>query len=308
MVKYYAVKVGKKTGIYETWTEAETQVRGVSNAKYKSFKTKEEAEVYLADFDKNKINKNFIFDNKQEEVFSAYVDGSFNKQKMQYGSGIVIIKEDTIVEKLIIPGNNVDYLNSYQIAGEVLGCIEALKWAYNNNVRKIVINYDYQGIESWALGDWKAKKLISIDYVKEFNILSKDIEVIFNKVKGHSGDLFNDLADELAREAASKDIPSRMINEINQYNSDENFLLHKVKSTKNRVDLNVYLNDKIYDSTFLYAFLKKIWKNNGYLVKDISSVKTLFFCEEEYFLFQIIDHNGEKFIYEVGVDELDASK
>ena len=46
-MKYYAVKVGKRTGIFRTWSEAEPLVKGYSGAKFKSFATKQEAEQYL---------------------------------------------------------------------------------------------------------------------------------------------------------------------------------------------------------------------------------------------------------------------
>lgn len=36
--KYYAVKVGEKTGIYETWEECKANVDGYPGALYKSFK------------------------------------------------------------------------------------------------------------------------------------------------------------------------------------------------------------------------------------------------------------------------------
>ena len=45
--KYYAVRVGKKPGIYETWEQCKEQVDGVSGAQYKSFSTLPEAETYL---------------------------------------------------------------------------------------------------------------------------------------------------------------------------------------------------------------------------------------------------------------------
>lgn len=47
MGKYYAVKAGVKPGIYETWDECQSQVKGYSGAKYKSFSTQEEAELFL---------------------------------------------------------------------------------------------------------------------------------------------------------------------------------------------------------------------------------------------------------------------
>lgn len=45
--KYYAVKVGRVTGIYTSWNECEKQVCRYKGAKYRSFTTIEEAEEYL---------------------------------------------------------------------------------------------------------------------------------------------------------------------------------------------------------------------------------------------------------------------
>lgn len=43
--KWYVVWAGHKPGIYTTWDEASAQVNGFSNAKYKSFESKAEAEL-----------------------------------------------------------------------------------------------------------------------------------------------------------------------------------------------------------------------------------------------------------------------
>lgn len=45
--KYYAVKKGVQTGIFETWDECRRMVHGVAGAVYKSFADREEAEQYL---------------------------------------------------------------------------------------------------------------------------------------------------------------------------------------------------------------------------------------------------------------------
>lgn len=54
---YYAVAVGRKPGIYNTWDEAKDQVSGFSYGRHQKFKTKEEAERFLkeakAEFLKN---------------------------------------------------------------------------------------------------------------------------------------------------------------------------------------------------------------------------------------------------------------
>ena len=47
--KVYAVKVGKKPGIYETWAEANEQIDGFPYALHKSFATRDEADAYMAE-------------------------------------------------------------------------------------------------------------------------------------------------------------------------------------------------------------------------------------------------------------------
>ncbi|CAG8623537.1 7001_t:CDS:1, partial [Scutellospora calospora] len=44
---YYAVRVGRRQGIYLTWKDCKTQVNGFSNAKYKKFDYKDQAEQYI---------------------------------------------------------------------------------------------------------------------------------------------------------------------------------------------------------------------------------------------------------------------
>ncbi len=47
--KYYAVRYGRKTGIFNTWEECKIQVTEFRNAQYKGFSTLEEAKEYLAE-------------------------------------------------------------------------------------------------------------------------------------------------------------------------------------------------------------------------------------------------------------------
>ena len=43
--KYYAVRVGKVPGIYQTWDECKKNVHGFPAAEYKSFPSEEEAKA-----------------------------------------------------------------------------------------------------------------------------------------------------------------------------------------------------------------------------------------------------------------------
>ena len=47
--KYYAVRVGKKPGIYEKWDDCRQNVHGYPAAEFKSFPTLEEAKAYMAE-------------------------------------------------------------------------------------------------------------------------------------------------------------------------------------------------------------------------------------------------------------------
>ncbi|WP_334352465.1 ribonuclease H family protein [Companilactobacillus sp. HBUAS56257] len=49
--KYYAVRKGRKPGIYLTWPECQKQVNGFTGARYKSFTSKADAQAFLGGSD-----------------------------------------------------------------------------------------------------------------------------------------------------------------------------------------------------------------------------------------------------------------
>lgn len=46
--KVYAVRKGRKSGLFYSWPVCQEQIKGYSGAEYKSFPTEEEAKKYLA--------------------------------------------------------------------------------------------------------------------------------------------------------------------------------------------------------------------------------------------------------------------
>uniref|UniRef100_A0A6S8B204 Ribonuclease H n=1 Tax=Aplanochytrium stocchinoi TaxID=215587 RepID=A0A6S8B204_9STRA len=54
--KYYAVRKGRKPGIYLTWTECETQVKGFRGAQFKSFKTESDAHQYIRELNSSIVS------------------------------------------------------------------------------------------------------------------------------------------------------------------------------------------------------------------------------------------------------------
>lgn len=187
--KYYAVKQGKKIGIYKSWEECRKQVNGYSGAVYKSFKNKEEAMNFIKGEEREESSENY-----------AYVDGSFLLEKFEFSFGAVIFHDGKMFEfseKFSDP----ELVTMRNVAGEIKGAEFVMKYCIENNIKDIDIYYDYMGIEKWCTGEWKANKPGTIDYKNFYNSIKDRLKVKFIKVKGHSGDKYNDLADKLAKGA-----------------------------------------------------------------------------------------------------------
>ncbi|MDO4662344.1 MAG: ribonuclease H family protein [Tissierellia bacterium] len=194
-MKYYAVKNGRKNGIYTSWNECKEQVEGFKGAIYKSFKTKKESYDFLEDKDKE------IEIKASKDIAISYVDGSFNLKEKIYGAGVVFFDEDNIIEESKTYSD--EFYIHRNVVGELMASEIAIDMAIAKHKKKIIIYHDYQGISSWANGEWKTNNKLTQNYKKFIEEKRKEIEIAFVKVKGHSNDKYNDLADSLAKKAAN---------------------------------------------------------------------------------------------------------
>lgn len=87
------------------------------------------------------------------------------------------------------------------VAGEIKGAEFVMSFCLKNGIDKVSIYYDYEGISAWAEGRWKTNKHGTIAYKEFYNEIKSKLNVQFVKVKGHSGDTYNDMADRLAKDA-----------------------------------------------------------------------------------------------------------
>lgn len=209
--KFYAVKVGKQTGIFKTWEECKQSINGYPGAIHKSFNNKKDAELFLNDNSEIFANKENIDLNEQikQEINNGitviFVDGSYENyiKKYSYGSYIVFKEKSEIKEYEFSESfNNEKYLEFRNVSGEIFGIIKSLEWCLQNNKKNVKFYYDYIGIEKWFNNEWKANTEISIFYKNFLNENKNKFDSIqFQKVEAHSGIEYNEKVDKLAKKA-----------------------------------------------------------------------------------------------------------
>lgn len=158
---------------------------------------------------KDEINQNIesrIANLKDDEVI-AFIDGSsksIDKRTSIYGYGLILKtnKEQNAFSEVFN-----DSLTIYRnVAGEIRAAVKAIAWAIKNNKRKLILFFDYLGIQKWITKEWDAKNSLTKSYVKEVAQRLNLIDIEFIHVKSHSGIKYHNQADKLAKKALQKHI------------------------------------------------------------------------------------------------------
>ena len=191
--KFYAVKTGRKPGIYLSWDACKAQITGYSGAVYKGFETEDEARLFLSD---SRIEKE-----PSKDALVAYVDGSYNVATKEFSYGMVLLEAEKVIAKECEKSNDASLAAMRNVAGEIKGAEAAMRYAKEHDRKELVIYHDYEGIAKWCLGEWKANKEGTKAYKAFYDAISRQIQITFVKVKGHSGDTYNEMADQLAKQA-----------------------------------------------------------------------------------------------------------
>lgn len=201
--KYYAVRKGRKTGVFATWAECQKQVTGFSGAEFKSFGTMEEARLFVGSNEPAACDiaaENGVPAQNLPDGAIAYVDGSYRSDTGEFSYGMVILQdgeEHTFCQKM----TDKELALMHNVAGEIKGSEAAMQYAMDHNIPEITIYHDYEGIAKWCTGAWKANKSGTQIYQAFYQAASKKVKIHFVKVKGHSNDKYNDMADQLAKSA-----------------------------------------------------------------------------------------------------------
>lgn len=189
-MKYYAVKAGHKTGIYYTWDYCKAQISGYKGAIYKRCKTLSEAEDFL----------NEHTDTAKETADSAasikvYIVGRFNENIQTYACGIVVV-DGASVETWGLCEKDTLQTELKAVAGEILGAKAAMGYCANKGISVLHLYYNYDGIERWCSGEWKAKKYAAAEYKRCYDEYKQtnNLKVVFHKIEASDGNNYSNIA------------------------------------------------------------------------------------------------------------------
>lgn len=166
----------------------------------------------------------------------AYVDGSFNNNRNVGAYGIVFITKDSVKQYSGVPS----FLPNEKVSStytELAAALQAIHIARSSKIKKLVIKYDCEIIHQWSkskvdindkTGQWYQKKVLSA---------RKNLKIKFKKVKAHSKNRYNDLADSLAKAAVQK--------ELSQLNSQNKKKKKPVKKKTSQQTQNIQTQAKV---------------------------------------------------------------
>lgn len=123
--KYYVVWKGRRPGIYSSWPQAETQVKGFAGAEFKSFESEAEAEAaYAARYadykGKKVVQKRLLAPEAVADSYAVDAACSGNPGVLEYRCVHTESTEEVFAEGPFSPGTN--------NIGEFLAIVECLMW------------------------------------------------------------------------------------------------------------------------------------------------------------------------------------
>lgn len=129
-------------------------------------------------------------------MIKLYVDGACSGNPGPGGWGVVVVEGDDIQK--LSGGIGFETTNNHM---EMLAVLEGLKAV--PPFSEVTVYTDSRLVIGWLAKNFKCKVIHNRDMRDMILSLCKEkkLEVTYEKVKGHSGDKYNDMADQLAQEA-----------------------------------------------------------------------------------------------------------
>ena len=221
---FYSVKKGHKPGVYNTWPEVQTQIKGYNHPVFKKFETHEEAKEFcessilktlpITDFFKQEPKIDPV---ENDKTLICFTDGSTLNNGSSNAKGAFGVVWPFHPElnhgEIVHPATN----NRCEYSGVIHAIMQAdildpikMKTLIVYTDSMLLINSLTKWLTGWRKNDYKksdGKPVMNLDLIKILEKLISERNVVFRHVKAHTGgkdweSIQNDKVDVLAKQYA----------------------------------------------------------------------------------------------------------
>ena len=213
--KFYAVKRGRKTGLFTVWTECAAQVKGFQGAVYKGFMTEEEARAWLGGADARTEQPHAAAEMAEPSAPDAdyiiHTDGSCLRNPGGAGGWAAVIETaatGAVEEK---SGGAPETTNNRMELTAALMALSAVpegaRVALYTDSQYLKNAFTKFWLPAWKKRGWKkadGEPVLNQDLWVQLDAAFAARQVQLHWVKGHAGNPRNERCDALARAEAEK--------------------------------------------------------------------------------------------------------
>lgn len=213
--KFYAVKRGRKTGLYTVWAECAAQVKGFQGAVYKGFMTEEEARAWLGGVDARaeqpRAAAEMAAPSAPDADYIIHTDGSCLRNPGGAGGWAAVIETaatGAVEEK---SGGDPETTNNRMELTAALMALSAVpegaRVALYTDSQYLKNAFTKFWLPAWKKRGWKkadGEPVLNQDLWVQLDAAFAARQVQFHWVKGHAGNPRNERCDALARAEAER--------------------------------------------------------------------------------------------------------
>ena len=213
--KFYAVKRGRKTGLFTVWAECAAQVKGFQGAVYKGFMTEEEARAWLGGADARtgqpRAAAEMAAPSTPDADYIIHTDGSCLRNPGGAGGWAAVIETaatGAVEEK---SGGDPETTNNRMELTAALMALSAVpegaRVALYTDSQYLKNAFTKFWLPAWKKRGWKkadGEPVLNQDLWVQLDAAFAARQVQFHWVKGHAGNPRNERCDVLARAEAEK--------------------------------------------------------------------------------------------------------
>ena len=213
--KFYAVKRGRKTGLFTVWAECAAQVKGFQGAVYKGFMTENEARAWLgganARTEQPRAAAEMAAPSAPDADYIIHTDGSCLRNPGGAGGWAAVIETaatGAVEEK---SGGDPETTNNRMELTAALMALSAVpegaRVALYTDSQYLKNAFTKFWLPAWKKRGWKkadGEPVLNQDLWVQLDAAFAARQVQFHWVKGHAGNPRNERCDALARAEAEK--------------------------------------------------------------------------------------------------------